>query len=175
MPAGHVRLRRAVSTALRAIARRGSGDSGAATAELAMVMPVFALMLFGIVKFGLVMNNYIEVTEGVRVAGRQFASERQTGSGTIGTTPVTDTSTAFYDAAPNLVAADVTLTYYVGATAATVTACTTNTTCAAAITTAGEGGVVEVKASYSVCDLQVVQYNFAPNCSLASNTYERIE
>jgi Flp pilus assembly protein TadG len=48
--------------------------------ELAIVMPVLALVLFGIIQFGIAFNNYLTVTDAVRAGARTAAVSRQSGN-----------------------------------------------------------------------------------------------
>ena len=50
---------------------RAQGDDGAALVEFALVMPLLFLLLFGIVEFGINMNDYQAVRQGVRDSARQ--------------------------------------------------------------------------------------------------------
>jgi hypothetical protein len=51
--------------------RRAHGDDGAVLVEFALVMPVLALILFGIIEFGINLNDYQSVRQGVREGARQ--------------------------------------------------------------------------------------------------------
>jgi Flp pilus assembly protein TadG len=44
--------------------------------EFALVLPVLALLLFGVIQFGLVFNNYIQLTDAVRAGARKGAVGR---------------------------------------------------------------------------------------------------
>ena len=44
--------------------------------EFAMVLPVLALLVFGIIQFGILFNNYITVTDAVRAGARKAAVSR---------------------------------------------------------------------------------------------------
>ena len=44
--------------------------------EFALVLPILALLLFGIVQFGLVFNNYLTLTDAVRSGARKAAVSR---------------------------------------------------------------------------------------------------
>jgi Flp pilus assembly protein TadG len=46
---------------------------GQAMTELAIVMPVLALVLFGVIQFGIVFNNYVTLTDAVRAGARTAA------------------------------------------------------------------------------------------------------
>jgi Flp pilus assembly protein TadG len=44
--------------------------------EFALVLPVLAVLLFGVIQFGLVFNNYIQLTDAVRAGARKGAVGR---------------------------------------------------------------------------------------------------
>ena len=46
--------------------------------EFAIVLPVLVVMLFGIIQFGIVFNNYVTLTDAVRAGARKAAVARQT-------------------------------------------------------------------------------------------------
>ncbi len=52
------------------LCNRSHSDSGATLVEFAVVMPVFFLMLFGIIEMGLAFHNRIIVDDAVQTAGR---------------------------------------------------------------------------------------------------------
>ena len=45
--------------------------------EFALVLPLLALLLFGVIQFGIVFNNYIDLTDAVRAGARKAAVSRQ--------------------------------------------------------------------------------------------------
>lgn len=45
--------------------------------EFALVLPVLALVLFGVIQFGILFNNYVTLTDGVRAGARKAAVSRQ--------------------------------------------------------------------------------------------------
>jgi Flp pilus assembly protein TadG len=45
-------------------------------AEFALVLPVLAILLFGVLQFGITFNNYLAVTDAVRAGARQGAVAR---------------------------------------------------------------------------------------------------
>jgi Flp pilus assembly protein TadG len=65
-------------------------------AEFALVLPVFALLLFGVIQFGIAFNNYLALTDAVRAGARTAAVSRQLAS------PATVTEDRVRDAAANL-------------------------------------------------------------------------
>ena len=44
--------------------------------EFAIVLPILALLLFGVIQFGLVFNNYLTLTDAVRAGARKAAVGR---------------------------------------------------------------------------------------------------
>ncbi|MDQ3822734.1 MAG: pilus assembly protein [Actinomycetota bacterium] len=52
-------------------------EQGQTMTEFALVLPVLALFLFGVIQFGVLFNNYITLTDGVRAGARKAAVSRQ--------------------------------------------------------------------------------------------------
>jgi Flp pilus assembly protein TadG len=57
-------------------------EEGQAMTEFAVVLPTFALILFGIFQFGILFNNYVTVTDAVRAGARKAAVSRQESNAT---------------------------------------------------------------------------------------------
>lgn len=55
---------------LTAVARRKQGDDGQALPEFALVVPVFFLLLFAVIQFGILLGGQIGLTNGTREAAR---------------------------------------------------------------------------------------------------------
>ncbi|HWN20971.1 MAG TPA: TadE family protein [Gaiellaceae bacterium] len=51
-------------------------EKGQTATELALVLPVFCLLLFGIIQFGILFNNYVTLTDAVRAGARTAAVSR---------------------------------------------------------------------------------------------------
>jgi Flp pilus assembly protein TadG len=49
------------------------GESGQALVEFALVAPLLLVLVFAVVQFGLLYNNYLQVTDAARTAARQAA------------------------------------------------------------------------------------------------------
>lgn len=45
--------------------------------EFALVLPIIALLLFGVIQFGIVFNNYITLTDATRAGARKAAVSRR--------------------------------------------------------------------------------------------------
>lgn len=152
----------ALTTPPRMVRAAALGESGTSAVEFAFIAPVLMLLALGTVQFGLTLNNYISLTDAVRTASRQLAVSRGGG------TPYTDTVNQIYRSAPTLARASLTISLTVNGTA-----CSTDTTCASALA-AAQGRPSSVSASYP-CDLSFFGHDFAPGCTLSSQTTERVE
>lgn len=53
-------------------------ERGQTMAEFAIVLPILALLLFGIIQFGILYNNYVTVTDAARAGARKAAVSRHT-------------------------------------------------------------------------------------------------
>ena len=51
-------------------------EHGQTMTEFAIVLPIFCILLFGIVQFGAVWNNYVSVTDAARAGARKAAVSR---------------------------------------------------------------------------------------------------
>jgi Flp pilus assembly protein TadG len=63
----------------RALTGRRRREDGQALIELALILPIFLLMLLGIVQFGTVFRDYIALTDATRVGARQASVARSLG------------------------------------------------------------------------------------------------
>ena len=70
-----------------------SDETGITAVEFAMVLPMLALLLLGIIKLGVAFNNYIQLTNAASAGARQLTISR--GS----STPYTGTINAIQAAA----------------------------------------------------------------------------
>src|SRR4051812_41737833 len=70
---GEQRCRVNVQVAQRVQRRRARGESGASMVELAIILPIFLLLVFGTIQFGITYNNLITLRQGTREAARQGA------------------------------------------------------------------------------------------------------
>ena len=128
---------------------------GNITIEFAIIAPVVLLLVLGTFQFGLVISNYVVLTDAVGMGARQLSLSR--GS----STPRTDTVSAVTGATPSLTTASITIT-----TSVNGTTCTTDTACQTALSSAA-GQSATVTATYP-CSLQVYGYDFAPSCTLSA-------
>src|SRR5919108_326728 len=52
-------------------------EEGQTMTEFALVLPVLALVLFAVIQFGIVFNNYVTLTDATRAGARKAAVSRQ--------------------------------------------------------------------------------------------------
>ena len=71
-------------------------EQGQTMTELALVLPILTVLLFGIVQFGIIFNNYVALTDAARAASRKGAVSRSSGN------PQGDCEAAGYAAGINL-------------------------------------------------------------------------
>lgn len=117
---------------------------GLAAVELALVLPILLALLFGIVQFSWLMNNYVALTNAASMGARQLASERGYA------TPYTDTQQAILGATSALTSA-LTISISVGGTP-----CTSDSSCAGALGTSTQPPAAGTEARVSL------GYSFAP-------------
>ncbi len=55
-------------------------ERGQTATEFAIVLPVLAVLLFGVIQFGILFNNYLTLTDAVRAGARKAAVSRQASS-----------------------------------------------------------------------------------------------
>jgi Flp pilus assembly protein TadG len=79
-------------------------ERGQTMAEFAIVFPVLAVVLFAIVQFGILFNNYLTVTDAVRAGAREAAVARQSAN------PVSAATTAVRNSAADLNQANLAVT-----------------------------------------------------------------
>ncbi len=126
---------------------------GQTLVEFALVLPLLALVLFAVIQFGVVYNNYISLTDAVRAGARKGAVSRFVSD------PVGTTQSAVLDAAsPDL---------------KTSSPCTTGNVCVTVTSDWQPGDTVTVQATYpytiNLFGIVVASGN------LSSRTVERVE
>ena len=55
-------------------------EDGQTLVEFALVLPLIAILLFGVIQFGIVFNNYLTLTDAVRAGARKAAVSRSLGA-----------------------------------------------------------------------------------------------
>ena len=128
-------------------ARLRHDETGQTATEFALVLPVFCLLLFGIIQFGILFNNYVTLTDAVRAGARKAAVSR-------------------HDSSPCAAAEDAVRKSAGGLdqTKLTISSCTS---------TWQPGADVTIEASYPY-EINLLGFNAASG-QLSSKTTERVE
>ena len=79
-------------------------ERGQTMVEFALVIPILCLVLFGILQFGALYNDYVTLTDATRVGARKAATSRHEAN------PAAAAETAARNSAPGLNASDVDFT-----------------------------------------------------------------
>ena len=79
-------------------------EKGQAVTEFAVVLPIFAVLLFGIIQFGIAFKDYLSLTDAVRAGARKAAVSRQTSD------PVGNAVAAVRSSAKDLKQSDLNIT-----------------------------------------------------------------
>ena len=138
-------------------------ESGQALIELATVLPVLLLLSTGVCAFGLTVNNYLTLVDGVNDGARQLVLSRSQTSD-----PCATISADVVSGAPKLDPAKLSFTFILNGTTFTGRTCTSG---AADLV---QGQPAEVLATYP-CSLAAYRYNFAPGCTLTAQTTELVQ
>jgi Flp pilus assembly protein TadG len=141
-------------------------EHGQALLEFAMVIPLLALIVLGVVKFGALYTNYTQLIDTARSSARQFAIERGQAD------PCGDTVSRLTAAAGSLTTSDITADITVAGDSNVYTY--SNGSVSGSCPTLVAGSAATVQVSYP-CDLQIMGVNFLPGCHLRSSATERIE
>jgi len=88
-----------------------SGEQGQAMVELTLTLPAMLMVMTAIFTFGIAFNNQVTLNNAVGLGGQYLSSIRSTTSD-----PCADTLKAIEAAAPNLTAANITLTININGT-----------------------------------------------------------
>lgn len=139
----------------RRLADLAGNTRGNIMIEFAIIAPVMLLLVLGTFQFGLVISNYVVLTDAVGMGARQLSLSRGT------STPYDDARSAVTGATPSLTTASITITLRVNGTT-----CSTNSACSTALSSAA-GQSASVTATYP-CSLAVYGYDFAPGCTLSA-------
>ena len=152
--------------------------------EFAFVFSLLAMLLLGIVNFGITFYDQTALTN----ASNNAAQVVMAGAGVI-TDPCASANTAFASAAPNLNNSKI---YGSNPLSFSITAYTSTTnsnsvgpyqvvfsgsggpSCTGEAASLTQGQQVVITATYG-CNLTIFGYNFAPTCKLSSTTSEAVQ
>ena len=165
------------------VLRLSRSELGQAAVEFALVLPVLLLILLGIVKGGILFNNYLQLTDATRSGGRDLAVRRGD------PTACTDAANQFLNSLGSLdhnrikititespeAAADpvqnAVYTWQNGAGSSTGSTPNNPSDCGF---TLQSGSAITLTATYP-CDFNILGVGLASGCSLTASTSERVE
>jgi Flp pilus assembly protein TadG len=136
------------------------GETGQSMVEFALILLPLLMIIFGIIKFGILFGQYTTLTNATSYGARTLAVNR--GAGTGPPTACSLADTALDSAATTLSTSNITIS---------ITFPSPDTsTCTALVA----GDAASVQATYP-CDLQILFLNVWPSCTLVAQTTVRIE
>jgi Flp pilus assembly protein TadG len=144
--------------------------SGAAAVEFALIAPMLLLLMFGIFQIGVIMINYVQLTNAVAAGARELSISRGSSY------PYTNSYNAITEASPSLStkAGFLTITMTVTPPSSTVAAsCATDYDCTTALTNAA-GGSAKITATYPCFS----DHNYVlalKTCLLSSSSVEMVQ
>ena len=140
---------------------RSGNEDGQALIEFALSVPMLLLLVTAIVSFGIVLNNYLELTNATNASAQALSISRGQTSD-----PCATAVSAFETAAPTLHTSNLGFTIALNAVNVGGTSCPTATLV--------EGQPAQVTVTYP-CNFSFI-YNFTPSsCSLRALTAEAIQ
>lgn len=146
-----------------------NAESGGTLVETALVLPILLVIVTGIFSFGITLNNYLELTDGVGISARALAISRgQT------TDPCATTVAIFQKATPLLKPASTSYTFILNGTTYTGTSCSSPSTTTGAAGNLVQGSSAQMTVTYP-CNLTVYNKNYASLCTLSSQTTELVQ
>ena len=140
-------------------------EEGQALLEFAVSLPMLLLLVTSILIFGLVLNNYVMLTNATDSGARVLAISRGET-----TDPCATTASAVYAAAPVLRQASYSFAITLNGTKYTGTSCNS----AGAVANMVQGAQAQVVVSYP-CSLAMYGMNAGPNCTLRAETTALIQ
>jgi Flp pilus assembly protein TadG len=147
----------------------GCDEEGGAMVEMAVVLPILLLIVTAIYAFGIALNNYLQLTDGVSIGARLLAiSAGQT------TDPCAITVAAIEHASPQLKTANLTFTFVLNGTTYSGTSCSSTSTTTGAAGNLVAGQPAQVTVTYP-CNLAVYGKNYAPSCTMVAQTTEIVQ
>ena len=148
---------------------RARGEEGQAIIEFAFVMPVLFTLVFGVIVFGIALNNYLVLTNATNISAQQLSISRgQT------TDPCNTAVQAFYSAAPNLIQSSLTFSYVLNGSSYSGTSCSSSSTTTGAAGNLVSGQTAQLTVTYP-CNLKFFGFNSASGCTLTAKVSEVIQ
>lgn len=146
--------------ASRSARRRAGTESGQALVEFALILLPLLVIVFGIIKFGILFGQYVTLTNATAYGARTLAVNR--GAGTGPPNACSMAQTALDTAATTLNTSQITITESFPSP--------DTSTCNALVA----GDTATLQATYP-CNMQILFLNVWPSCQMTAVTSVRIE
>lgn len=141
-------------------------EEGSALVEMAVVLPVMMLLITGTCSLGIILNNYLVLTNAVQTGAMQVAVD----AGQSPLDPCSVAANAIVAAAPTLKAANITYKFNFNGTSAGPFTGTSASTCSSDNQYLTQGTMVTVTASYPT---QLIIFGWTPSTlNLTTTTAE---
>jgi Flp pilus assembly protein TadG len=153
----------------RQVGARARDEKGQAIIEFALVMPLLLTLVFGVIVFGIALNNYLVLTNATSISAQLLAVSRgQT------TDPCNTAVQAFYSAAPNLTRTGLSFSYVLNGSSYTGTSCSSGSTTTGAAGNLVAGQSAQLAVTYP-CNLKFIGFNPSSGCTLTAQVSEVIQ
>jgi Flp pilus assembly protein TadG len=146
---------------------RLADSRGSALIETAVALPVLLLIVFAVARFAIAFNNYIVLTDSVRIGARSLAITRGIAN------PCQTAGSKAQVAATTLTSNQITLTAQVNGNTYTAAAGSIPQ-CSGQGVLMSAGGDAMLRATYP-CAVVIYGINFVPSCMLTAQTTVRVE
>jgi Flp pilus assembly protein TadG len=145
-------------------------EAGNALIEFAMVLPMLLILTTGILMFGIAMNNYLALTNGVSIGARTVAVNAG-----LTLDPCSVAAQSIIAASPGLVASNLKFTYTFNGIGASGTSCPSASVSSGAAGNLTSGSTVTVTATYPL-NLSVFGTNYsASGAKLTATSTELVQ
>jgi Flp pilus assembly protein TadG len=148
---------------------RARDEDGQTLVEFAFVMPLLLTLVFGIIVFGIALNNYLVLTNATNISAQVLSISRgQT------TDPCNTAVQAFYSAVPNLNKANLTFSFVLNGSSYSGTSCSSSSTTTGAAGNLVAGQNAQLTVTYP-CNLNFFGYTPASGCTLTAQVSEVVQ
>jgi Flp pilus assembly protein TadG len=148
---------------------RFRNERGQTLIEFALVVPLLLTLVFGVIVFGIALNNYLVLTNATGISAQLLAVSRgQT------TDPCNTTVQAFYSAAPNLSRTTLSFSYVLNGSSYSGTSCSSGSTTTGAAGNLVAGQSAQLTVTYP-CNLKFIGFNPPSGCTLTARVSEVIQ
>jgi Flp pilus assembly protein TadG len=148
---------------------RARDDEGQTLIEFAFVMPLLLTLVFGVIVFGIALNNYLVLTNATSISAQLLSISRgQT------TDPCNTAVQAFYPAAPNLTQSSLTFSLVLNGSSYSGTSCSSSSTTTGAAGNLVAGQTAQLTVTYP-CNLKFFGFKPASGCTLTAQVSEVVQ